>query len=294
MIAPGLRKWLAFGSGVGISIEGPRGAEALHITLVRVRPSGTRTVDSLIVEDYHNRPAAEWGAEFNALLSKHGMQHVAATVLLPRHEVILRQISLPGVSDKDLDAAVSFQLDGLHPYNEAAWNDQVLKEPLALRTARAVNHARNTLMAGWTMVRDLGTEGAGYADVGLKQSIDQGIIPGPRMLVTTRAIVATGSYAPRRVDFAFEPAQGAQEANGPEDVIRVTREQIADALSHLDYASVGGAPLLGVRGGSIICHGKSSPLAIKNALKVARLAIDHDMSAHIGRSLRATPTGNGR
>jgi hypothetical protein len=115
----------------------------------------------------------------------------------------------------------------LHPYDEAAWNDQVLKEPLALRTARAVNHARNTLMAGWTMVRDLGTEGAGYADVGLKQSIDQGIIPGPRMLVTTRAIVATGSYAPRRVDFAFEPPQGAEEANGPEDVIRVTRDQIA-------------------------------------------------------------------
>jgi imidazolonepropionase-like amidohydrolase len=115
----------------------------------------------------------------------------------------------------------------LHPYNEAAWNDQVLKEPLALRTARAVNHARNTLMAGWTMVRDLGTEGAGYADVGLKQSIDQGIIPGPRLLVTTRAIVATGSYAPRRVDFAFEPPQGAEEANGPEDVIRVTRDQIA-------------------------------------------------------------------
>ncbi|MEI6813500.1 MAG: amidohydrolase family protein [bacterium] len=115
----------------------------------------------------------------------------------------------------------------LHPYDEAAWNDQVLKEPLALRTARAVNHARNTLMAGWTLVRDLGTEGAGYADVGLKQSIDQGIIPGPRMLVTTRAIVATGSYAPRRVDFAFEPPQGAEEANGPEDVIRVTRDQIA-------------------------------------------------------------------
>ncbi len=115
----------------------------------------------------------------------------------------------------------------LHPYNEAQWNDQVLREPLALRTARAVNHARATLMAGWTMVRDLGTEGAGYADVGLKQSIDQGIIPGPRMLVTTRAIVATGSYAPKRTDFAFEPPQGAEEANGPEDVIRVTRDQIA-------------------------------------------------------------------
>ncbi|HVZ47169.1 MAG TPA: amidohydrolase family protein, partial [Gemmatimonadaceae bacterium] len=115
----------------------------------------------------------------------------------------------------------------LHPYNEAPWNDQVLREPLALRTARATNHLRNTLMAGWTTIRDLGTEGAGEADVGLKQAVNQGIIPGPRMFVVTRAIVATGSYAPRRTDFSFDPMQGAQEANGPEDVIRVTREQIA-------------------------------------------------------------------
>ena len=115
----------------------------------------------------------------------------------------------------------------LHPYNEAAWNDQVLAESQTLRITRATNHLRNTLMAGWTTIRDLGTEGAGYADVGLKEAVNQGIIPGPRMIVTTRAIVATGSYAPRRVDFAFEPPQGAQEANGPEDVIRVTRDQIA-------------------------------------------------------------------
>jgi imidazolonepropionase-like amidohydrolase len=115
----------------------------------------------------------------------------------------------------------------LHPYNEAQWNDQVLRETLALRTARATVHLRNTLMAGWTTIRDLGTEGAGYADVGLKQAVNEGIIPGPRMFVVTRAIVATGSYAPRRVDFSFEPGQGAEEANGPEDVIRVTRDQIA-------------------------------------------------------------------
>ena len=85
----------------------------------------------------------------------------------------------------------------LHPYNETPWDDQVLHEPLALRVARATNHARDTLLAGFTTVRDLGTEGAGYADVGLKQAIDQGIIPGPRMLVVTRAIVATGSYGPK-------------------------------------------------------------------------------------------------
>jgi imidazolonepropionase-like amidohydrolase len=116
----------------------------------------------------------------------------------------------------------------LHPYNETSWDDQVLRESLALRVARAVSHARSTLMAGWTTVRDLGTEGAGYADVGLKQAIDQNIVPGPRMVVTTRAIVATGSYGPK--GFATELAdaipQGAEEADGVDGLTRVVRDQI--------------------------------------------------------------------
>jgi imidazolonepropionase-like amidohydrolase len=86
----------------------------------------------------------------------------------------------------------------LHPYSETPWNDQVAHESLSLRTARATNHLRNTLLAGFTTIRDLGTEGAGYADVGLKQAVQQGIIPGPRMFVVTRAIVATGRRAMRR------------------------------------------------------------------------------------------------
>src|SRR4051812_32521349 len=85
----------------------------------------------------------------------------------------------------------------LHPYDETPWNDQVLKESLGVRTARAVTHLRATLLAGFTTIRDLGTEGAGYADTELKQAVNEGIIPGPRMLVSTRAIVATGSYAPK-------------------------------------------------------------------------------------------------
>jgi imidazolonepropionase-like amidohydrolase len=102
----------------------------------------------------------------------------------------------------------------LHPYNETSWDDQVLREPLSLRTARAVNHARATLMAGFTTVRDLGTEGAGYADTGLRQAIDQGIVPGPRMLIASRALVATGAYGPKLADPAFA-ALGAEEADGP-------------------------------------------------------------------------------
>ena len=138
-----------------------------------------------------------------------------------------RRIALPGMTLlPGLIEGHSHLL--LHPYNEATWNDQVLHEALALRVARAVNHARWTLEAGFTTVRDLGTEGAGEADVGLKQAIEQGIIPGPRMLVVTRAIVATGSYGPRGFDPRWEVPQGAEEASGLDAVTRVVRSQIGN------------------------------------------------------------------
>jgi imidazolonepropionase-like amidohydrolase len=114
----------------------------------------------------------------------------------------------------------------LHPYNETPWNDQVAHEGLALRVARAVNHLRDTLMAGFTTIRDLGTEGAAYADVELKQAVNQGIIPGPRMLVSTRAIVATGSYAPKGFALEWHVPQGAEEADGVDSLTRVVRDQI--------------------------------------------------------------------
>ena len=113
----------------------------------------------------------------------------------------------------------------LHPYNETSWTDQVLNESLAERVARATVHARETLMAGITTVRDLGTEGAGYADVGLKQAIHKGVISGPRMIVTTKAIVATGSYSPKGAPEHHLP-KGAEVADGYDDLIRVTRDQI--------------------------------------------------------------------
>lgn len=114
----------------------------------------------------------------------------------------------------------------LHPYSETVWNDQVAREPLSLRVARATNHLRNTLLAGFTTIRDLGTEGAGYADVGLKQAVQQGIIPGPRMVVATRAIVATGSYGPKGYASEWNVPQGAEEADGVDGLTRVVREQI--------------------------------------------------------------------
>ena len=114
----------------------------------------------------------------------------------------------------------------LHPYTETVWNDQVAREPLSLRVARATNHLRKTLLAGFTTLRDLGTEGAGYADVGLKQAVQQGIIPGPRMVVVTRAIVATGSYGPKGYASEWTVPQGAEEADGADSLTRVVREQI--------------------------------------------------------------------
>ncbi|MFD2572898.1 amidohydrolase family protein [Spirosoma soli] len=127
----------------------------------------------------------------------------------------------------------------LHPYNETPWDDQVLKEARSLRVARATVHAQKTLLAGFTTVRDLGTEGADYDDVGLKQAINQGIIPGPRMMIVTRALIATGSYAPKGFSADIDVPQGAEEADGHDALIQAVRRQIgkgADAIKiYADY-----------------------------------------------------------
>ncbi len=135
-----------------------------------------------------------------------------------------KRIEMPGMTLLPglIDAHVHFFL---HPYNETSWDDQVLKEPLALRVARATVHARNTLLAGFTTVRDLGTEGAGYADAGLRQAINSGIIPGPRYLIASKAIVATGAYGPARTAYSFDTPLGAEEADAT-TLQQVIRNQI--------------------------------------------------------------------
>ena len=116
----------------------------------------------------------------------------------------------------------------LHPYNETKWDEQVLNESRAERVARAVVHAKKTLLAGFTTVRDLGTEGSGYDDVGLKAAIEKGIIPGPRMIIATRAIVATGSYGPKLNNLDNELTRGAAQADGTDALIKETRTQIGN------------------------------------------------------------------
>jgi imidazolonepropionase-like amidohydrolase len=135
----------------------------------------------------------------------------------------------------------------LHPYNEATWNDQVARESLALRVARAANHLAATVRAGFTTLRDLGTEGAGYADVGLKQAVLQGIITGPRLIVTTRAIVATGTYGPKGFAAEWSVPQGAEEADA-DALVGVVRDQAGKGA---DWIKVYGDYRAGPRGEAV-------------------------------------------
>ncbi len=154
----------------------------------------------------------------------------------------------------------------LHAYNETPWNDQVAHEGLALRAARAVNHLHATLMAGFTTIRDLGTEGAGYADVELKQAVNQGIVPGPRLLASTRAIVATGSYAPKGYALEWHVPQGAEEADGVDSLMRVVRDQIGHGADWIKlYGDYRWGPLPG-------SHPTFSAEEMKLAVETARSA----------------------
>jgi imidazolonepropionase-like amidohydrolase len=133
----------------------------------------------------------------------------------------------------------------LHPYNETLWNDQVLKESQAYRTIAATLHCQRTLMAGFTTLRDLGTEGAGFADVAVQRAIDEGRIPGPRLFVATLAIVATSSYGPGPRGFApeFVPPKGAQEASGTAEILKAVRDQVGHGADWVKvYADYGRGP----------------------------------------------------
>ena len=133
----------------------------------------------------------------------------------------------------------------LHPYNETDWNDQVLKESPVERAVRGTVHAKNSLLAGVTTMRDLGAEGAGYTDVYLKKTIDDGIIIGPRLLVAGPAIVATGAYGPKGFHDGVTVPLGAEAASGLDQCIETVRRQMgngADLIKiYADYRWTPGA-----------------------------------------------------
>jgi imidazolonepropionase-like amidohydrolase len=188
-------------------LAAPAAAQTEHVTLLH---------PARVFDGVSPKPHEGW----SVLVRGDKIEAVGAALPVPEGAKV---IDLPGTT------LMPGMIEGhshlfLHPYNETSWDDQVLKEPLALRTARAVNHARATLQAGFTTVRDLGTEGAGYADVGLKQAIEQGIVPGPRMLIATRALVASGAYGPKSADPDF-PILGAEAADG-DKLVAAVRHQI--------------------------------------------------------------------
>jgi Tfp pilus assembly protein PilN len=197
MIPVSIRKYLAFGSGVGIEITGARGAETLRIAAVRVRPNGARVLGSFSIENAAQQPAAEWGQAYSAFLKKLGLNHVVATVLLPREDVILRQISVPGVSDKDLPAAVGFQMDGLHPYAE----DDVVSSWARLpgTTTVLVAIARKTVLERYS---------AWFSEAGIKVA---SFTCAPAAVYSARRLFASG---PVPSVLAMEEVNGRVELYG--------------------------------------------------------------------------------
>lgn len=193
----------------------------------------------------------------------------------------------------------------LYPYNITDWDTQVLKETDSYRTARATIHAKNTLMAGFTTARDLGTEGAGYSDVALKRAINEGIIPGPRLMVAGRAIVSTGSYGPKGYDHDQEIMLGAEPADG-NDLVRVVRDQIgkgADFIKiYADYRwGINGEDqpsftldelklineVTRSSGRVMVCHAKSKE-AIRRAVLAGAETIEHGdfIDVEIGKLMK--------
>ncbi|GAA4425098.1 amidohydrolase family protein [Pontibacter saemangeumensis] len=177
----------------------------------------------------------EMHTDWQVLIKNNRIEAVGPTTDAPRSAEVVElrgQTLLPGLIEGHSHLF-------LHPYNETPWNDQVLKESRVERVARATVHARNTLLAGFTTVRDLGTEGAGYDDVGLRQAIAKGVVPGPRMLIATRAIVASGSYGPKELSYELETPIGAAVADGLEGLTREVRTQLgkgADLIKvYADY-----------------------------------------------------------
>ncbi|MFQ6047009.1 MAG: amidohydrolase family protein [Gemmatimonadales bacterium] len=217
---PQFNGWVTFGAPGGRSLADPGAAKASDASAITIDQSAPlllrpgRVFDGIARTPHEGWVVLVVGDRIAAVGPERSVESPAGT-----EEIDLEGLTLmPGLIEGHSHLL-------LHPYNETSWTDQVLDEPLAMRVARAAEAARVTLMAGITTERDLGTEGAGYADVGLKRAIDEGVIPGPRLIVTTRAIVATGSYGPKGAPEWSLPL-GAEPADGQDELIRVVRDQI--------------------------------------------------------------------
>jgi Tfp pilus assembly protein PilN len=199
-----VKRLLAFGSSIGIEI----GAADLEIAAVRVRPTRIQVAGHAIIANFAARPAAEWGAEYTAFLKSIAMAHVSAIVLLPRREVIVRQLALPGVARRDRASAIRLQLDTLHPYgdDDISWDWTPLAENAVL-----VGIARREAVERYAR---LFTE-AGIAVAGFTFSaaaIHAAIRAAGRPLVAIEGDAGPGFLALRRVNPTAVEAYGESPA----------------------------------------------------------------------------------
>ena len=207
-----LRPWL-FGLLCALVFPGALQAESPPSTYLLVPAAVFTAVDASL---HHGWVVLVSGARIVAAGPKDKVSVPAGTQVLDLPGMTL----LPGLMDLHSHLF-------LHPYDETLWNDQVLKEPEAYRTIEATKHAEATLLAGFTTLRDLGTEGAGYADLSLKRAINEGMVPGPRLWVATRAIVASGCYGPGPRGFRDDLVlpQGGEAVSGISEILAAVREQ---------------------------------------------------------------------
>ena len=217
---------------------------SLFICIALVAPSLPQTADASVLVNAHvlASDGSSWLDGRAVVLRSERIEAIVAVADAPTHgeRVDLGgRYLIPGLIDLHSHLL-------LHPYDETSWNDQVLTESLELRTIRAVPAALATLRAGFTTIRELGTEGAAFADVALRDAINQGVIPGPRIFAATRALVATGCYGPSGFDPRWQVPRGAQVADGPVGVRVAVRQQIAAGADwikvYADYRRRAGGP----------------------------------------------------
>jgi imidazolonepropionase-like amidohydrolase len=188
------------------------GAEAQNVTVIK---AGT-LIDGRSAKPLTNQVILIRGNRIDRIMASPAAIPAGATVIDLSNMTVL-----PGL----IDTHTHIFLQGEDPA-QGGYDVQLLKYPLAYRAARATVAARRALEQGFTTIRDVETEGAGYGDVGIRQAINEGYIPGPRMVVVTRAISSTGGYNLEGYAPEIDVPKGAQLIDGPVEARKAAREQL--------------------------------------------------------------------
>jgi imidazolonepropionase-like amidohydrolase len=214
MIALRCRSVLIVGMSLALAGQENRGAPALQqVTFIR---AGT-LIDGKSDSPRHNQAVVIHGNRIESVGEAAGVKIPAGANVID----LSRSTVLPGL----IDSHTHIFLQGENP-SEGGYDINMLKYALALRAARATVSVRRALEQGFTTLRDVETEGAGYGDVGIKQAVEGGYIPGPRLYVSTLAISTTGGYNLEGYAPELKMPKGAQIVDGPVEARKAAREQL--------------------------------------------------------------------